>query len=413
MLLVNNPSWREIPRKLAVLVPSRNEGLCLPQSIRNIQRRLAELPAGIEKRIFIGINGSGRAAEQEIQQARLAAGDIGMVPSVEIIHVDSPKGVRGKEATMNCLGREAGLWGAEALVFSDAKVYRAPGSIRHLLQTFWPRHSRGENPRYLGATVLPYPIEVYQKVFPRMSATEAFYYRFFEIDKNPVILGAFPKTHLRGTFFITGSWEPIAEDVVDDFYINRSARYSYGHSAVALDPDALGFVIPRLSFEDHFAVRLFRTMPTERVLDQKYPHLVAVGKQHLRSRPEPRELFHVQKYFPGTLALYQAERAFMHLERELIHDPQTVGMRLEEMKRRSPFVERAGSVDPRKIWQMALADPTAAAEHLLSVNEKVIMRALSGEEISYGPRVGKSRSLLPLDFLEAPIPGYQSRSIFN
>lgn len=375
------------PRRLAIAIPVREEPALRP-SLGNVAARLAELDRRIETRIFVGINDRGRRAHETATVVKSAATALGLSQKIEVIQVNSDIGVRGKERTMNRLATEAQLWGADATIFSDVKVNRLPGSLRSLVYRFWPKYEKDGKTKYLGATVLPYPFETYLGAFPDMTSEEKLYYRFLEAEKHPLMLAALPKRHLRGTFFITGSWEQLAEDVCDDFYINRQARFQHGDEAVAIDPNAIGYIIPRQSFRDNFVARLRREIPTTRIIDLKYPELAAIGKRQLRRFQNVTLLNRAAALAPTEFALFQARGFFNDLIRNIILHPESFEASIEDMKKKVPKCYLGlGNISYRTLTEASNQNPLSAAMLLLLINEGTIRNGLQyPDTIDYGPR---------------------------
>jgi len=303
---------------------------------------------------------------------------------------------------MNLLAAEAAAWDAETLICTDVKIYRAPHSFVSLLDSFWPGYVKGMQAKFVGATVLPYPLAVYQKFFPDMTTEEIFYYQFLEIEKHPLLLQAAPKKHLRGTLFMTGAWNNIPEGVLDDFYINRFALHKYGEGSVVIDPNALGYVIPRQSFLDHFSAKAQRSIPGGIELDRRFPELAEAGQKHLRTRLGSQELEAVASTSPQLYALFRARKIFLRLERELITGPDRAPETLEQMSATLLETGLNPLTNPffgmNHFTDLALDNPFNAAMALLIRHEADISRTLAnGSNPLFGPRQARYRSLLPLD----------------
>jgi hypothetical protein len=390
--MANNP-------EVAVLMPTSDElGVTIDRSINNLGLRMAERP-DVNWSLHIGVNGSNAGEEIAKVNAILASHD-SLFDNVQVSVLRPME--KGKELIMNALAQDvAERRGVERQmhIATDLKVYRKPGSLAALIDEFSPAFRDGRNPRYLGGTILPYPIDEYKKFFT-LSPEQRLFYTLLEIDKDPDVRSVFPKTHLRGGLYITGAWTELPTDVSDDFTISRRARKDYGEDAVQLTENAVGYVIPRQSFADFFAVRFKRTTPNLQKLEQNHPDLVGLEKVKLSDEETNIRLEALRAKHPEKYALYQTKQMLEEGADILCRNIDSASAIIDEMQEDLGLPEdydfKHMSLD--FIQELANESPALAAKVIICHYRPIVEAlAVDPDSVSYGPREERFRGMLPLD----------------
>lgn len=389
----------------AVLLPTHDElGSTIDRSILNLALRMKEVK-DIAWVLLIGVNGTDK---QE---------DVARVEHLVNSHAKDLSGIivkvshyvsKGKESAMNQLAEAARTifdgGSPDVMIGTDVKVYRTPGSLNALISEFEPHYLNNENPRYLGASVLPYPIETYEKYFD-IDDLQRLFYTLLEIDKHPIVQKYLPKTHLRGGLYITGEWSPLAIDAPDDYSISRDARLKHGLGAVQVSQEAVGYVIPRQSFADYFAVRVKRSIPAEEKIKKEHPEWANLRDLPMSEEERKHRLSLLQEEAPILYGLYLTKKELDKKCREIAQDLQSVEMYLEKISNylKNNGIQIPDSMDLQMIEKLALEDPKGAAYLIIYYHRSIVQAlALDINSIEYGPRQERYRGMLPLD-LEEPI----------
>lgn len=391
---------KETPQ-IAVLVPTYDElGSTVDRSLYNIALRTQEVPHA-SFAVFVGVNGTDK--QEEVARVQKLAdswsNEFADTP-VTVCHYAT----KGKERAMNGLAKAAsehfGGQGADMHIGTDIKVYRTPGSFKTLIDEFSPALKQNSNPRYIGATILPYPIQIYEQYFP-LNPEQRLFYTLLEIDKDAAVRSLFPKSHLRGGLYITGPWRQLTPDIADDFTITRKTRAEYGPDGVQLSDKAQGYVIPRQSFADYFAVRLKRVLPIEKTISEKLPDLNKGKDIPLPDEEQKQRLQALRKISPEKHALFMTKKALdqnVIFLANMINDP---GEQLDTIQNKvlHSALGVPANMDLDTVTHYALYDPQLAAYSIIN-HYRTIIEALSIDphSIEYGPREERYRGMLPLDY---------------
>jgi hypothetical protein len=384
--------------KVAVLLPTYDElGSTIDLSLENIASQIYDVD-GIAWALFIGVNGTSKL--EEVARVLTLVNSYsqeyrGVTTSVS--HYPE----KGKENAMNHLATEARNFFGESPdlhIGTDLKVFRTQGAFQVLVEQFLPHNQKKENPRYLGGNVLPYPVEHYEK-YHKLSPEQRLFYILLEIDKDPEVRALFPKTHLRGGLYVTGKWTPLYVDSPDDYTMTRRARLEYGEDAIQIAEDAVGYVIPRQSFADYFAVRLKRSVPAEEKLKNLHPELASVKEKSISRAEEEKRLRQLQEQSPSKHALYLVKKNLDRLVRELALNMAQATKMLNALEEKvsSQEVQMPREMNLENITQLALVSPELAAQHIVLYYRPIVESlVVDPHSISYGPREERYRGMLPV-----------------
>lgn len=402
---------------IAILVPTYDElGKTIDRSIRNLLLRIQEIQqvwSGASIAFLIGVNGTKKLEEVAKVQTLIESHRRLINENVHVaVHHYTQA---GKENAMNQLAKEAATYfarsgrKAEYHIGTDVKVYRAPGSLVTLIKEFSQARQTSELPRYLGGSVLPYPIDVYEQHY-ELSQEQRLFYTLLEIDKDPDILEILPKSHVRGGLYITGEWLDLYTDIPDDYQLHRRSEQNFGPGSTQISKKAVGYVIPRLSFADYFAVRLNRSIPAEENLRQTHPELNPVKESPIESENKKVQLEQLKKLHPEKAALFITKKKLDALCRELALQMDQANMKLSELtqevhlnlsgelsKHAAALTNQSG-ISIETVQELANYNPELAAKYIV-VYYRAIVKALVVDKssVKYGPREEQFRGMLPLD----------------
>jgi hypothetical protein len=189
-------------------------------------------------------------------------------------------------------------------------------------------------------------------------------------------------------------------DVSDDFTISRRARKEHGEDAVQLTENAVGYVIPRQSFADFFAVRFKRTTPNLQILEQNHPDLVGLEKVKLSDEETIKRLDALRLAHPEKYALYQTKQMLEQCADILCRNIQNASEIIDHMQADlglpDDYAFKHMSLD--FVQELANESPALAAKVIICHYRPIVEAlAVDPDSVSYGPREERFRGMLPLD----------------